>query len=112
MPEPSWLPTPQEQALLEDDVPLPMGYCLECHKEVVATVAMGGDGRLDWRCIFCDAPLLQEEGGLKEVRAAELFERGYRVVAPEAARLHKEGGMSEPGDAGGCGSCSGGGCSS
>ena len=102
--------TPQERWLLDDEAHLPMGYCLACHKEVVAHVQMDAAGALSWHCIFCDGALLREDEGLKEVDVKELNTRGYRVVAPEASRLHKEGGASDGGDSG-CGSCTTG-CSS
>lgn len=99
--------TPQETRLLEDEIPLPMAYCVSCHKEVVVFSQLGQgarDGVLIWCCLLCEAEVMREEGGLKYVDASELTERGYRVVAPEAAKLHKEGGSDSDGG-GGCGSC-------
>lgn len=109
---PTFIPTPQEQRLLEEECELPLGYCLRCHKEVITHLCLGEGvrrGQLVRRCVFCDDEILEDEAAPTSASVADLSRRGYRIVAPEASRLQKEGGAS---DGGGCGTCSKDGCGS
>ena len=112
MATPLFIPTPQERLLLEDECELPLGYCLRCHKEVITHLCLGEGSRLGKllrRCVFCNDEILEDAQAPATASVAELSRRGYRIVAPEASRLQKEGGES---DGGGCGTCSKGGCGS